>query len=242
MSKNIFITATGTDIGKTYVSALIVKGMREAGFDCGYFKPVLSGGGKYIESELELPETNARACVKLINSDCNYVVETAKIPCEADECVAYWWEEAVSPHLAAKRAGQEINVEKIKHKFNELNKKYDYLLIEGAGGITCPLRLENGEKYLLKDLIKELAAPIVIVADGGLGTINSTLLTVEYARNNNIPILGIILNNFEPDNIMHQDNLKQVEYLTGEKVIATIEKGQKEIKFPEELWTGKKKI
>ena len=43
MSKNIFITATGTDIGKTYVSALIVKKMRESGFDCGYFKPVLSG-------------------------------------------------------------------------------------------------------------------------------------------------------------------------------------------------------
>ena len=104
------------------------------------------------------------------------------------------------------------------------------------------MRLENGEKYILKDLIKELAAPIVIVADGGLGTVNSTLLTVEYARNNNIPILGIILNNFEPDNFMHQDNLKQVEYLTGEKVIATVEKGQKDIKFPEELWTGKKKI
>ena len=141
-----------------------------------------------------------------------------------------------------RRDKNTVSFEKIKHKFNELNKKYDYLLIEGAGGITCPLRLENGEKYILKDLIKELAAPIVIVADGGLGTVNSTLLTVEYARNNNIPILGIILNNFEPDNFMHQDNLKQVEYLTGEKVIATVEKGQKDIKFPEELWTGKKKI
>ncbi len=228
MSKNIFITATGTDIGKTYISALIVKKMREAGYNCGYFKPVLSG--------VEIQNN------KLASSDCNYVVDTAKIPCSADECVTYRWEEAVSPHLAAERAGQNIDIEKIKQKFEEACKKYDYLLIEGAGGITCPLRLKNGEKYLLKDLIKELQAPIVIVADGGLGTINSTLLTAEYVKNNNIQIIGIILNNFEPDNFMHQDNLKQVEYLTGKKVIATVEKGQKDIEFPEELWTGKKKI
>jgi len=76
MSKNVFITATGTDIGKTYVSALIVKKMRESGFNCGYYKPVLSGvkelGGKLIES------------------DPNYVVKTAKIPGQADDCVSYW--------------------------------------------------------------------------------------------------------------------------------------------------------
>ena len=134
MSKNIFITATGTDVGKTYVSALIVKEMRKAGYNCGYFKPVLSG----------IEEQNG----KLIVSDANYVVDTAKIPCEADNCVGYWWKEAVSPHLAAKRAGKDIEIEKIKQKFEELSKDYDYLLIEGAGGITCPLRLENGEKYL----------------------------------------------------------------------------------------------
>ncbi len=220
MSKNIFITATGTDIGKTYVSALIVKKMREEGYNCGYFKPVLSGvvekGGKLVES------------------DCNYVVNTAKIPTSADDCVAYWWKEAVSPHLAAKRAGMEIDIQKIKEEFVQKNKEYDYLLIEGAGGITCPLRLENGEKYLLKDLIKELSAPIIIVADGGLGTINSTLLTVEYARANGIKIAGIILNNFDKDSFMQQDNLKQVEYLTGVKVVATVAKGEKEIRLLEE--------
>ena len=109
-------------------------------------------------------------------------------------------------------------------------------MVEGAGGITCPLRLENGEKYLLKDLIKELNTSIIIVADGGLGTINSILLTVEYARSNGIDIKGIILNNFEPNNFMHQDNLKQVEYLTGVKVVATVEKGQKDIKLLENLF------
>ena len=222
MSKNIFITATGTDIGKTYVSALIVKKMREAGFNCGYFKPVLSG----------VEEKDG----KLVKSDCNYVADTAKIPTTADECVSYWWKEAVSPHLAAKRAGMEIDIAKIKSDFDKKNSEYDYLLIEGAGGITCPLRLENGEKYILKDLIKKLNAQIIIVADGGLGTINSTLLTVEYARANGIKIAGIILNNYDKDSFMQQDNLKQVEYLTGIKVVATVARNQNDIELLKDLF------
>jgi len=222
MSKNIFITATGTDIGKTYISALIIKKMRESGFNCGYFKPVLSG----------VKEENGH----LTESDCNYVVNTAKIPVKADECVSYWWKEAVSPHLAAERAGDDIDINRIKHDFINIQGKYDYILIEGAGGITCPLRLKNQEKYLLKDLIKELGASIIIVADGGLGTINSILLTVEYAKQNNIKIEGIILNNFESDNFMHQDNLKQIEYLTGVKVVAVVEKNQQDINLLEEYF------
>lgn len=215
MSKNIFITATGTDVGKTYISALILKKMREAGFNAGYFKPVLSG----------VIEKNG----KLIESDCNYVLTTAKIPADANDCVAYWWKEAVSPHLAAERFGNDIDITDIKKKYQEKQKQYDYLLIEGAGGITCPLRLKNNEKYLLKDLIKDLNTNIIIVADGGLGTINSTILTVEYAKQHNIKIEGIILNNFNPDSFMHQDNLKQIEYLTGVKVLSTVQKNQTDI-------------
>ena len=222
MSKNIFITATGTDIGKTYVSALIIKKMREAGLNCGYFKPVLSG---VVEKDGKLKE-----------SDCNFVVNTAKIPTTADDCVVYWWREAVSPHLAAKRAGEDINIDKIIQAFNKKQKEYDYLLIEGAGGITCPLRLENGEKFLLADLINKLNTDVIVVADGGLGTINSILLTAEYAKQRNINIQGIILNNYDPDNFMHQDNLKQVEYLTGLKVIATVQKNQTDIKLLQDFF------
>ena len=222
MSKNIFITATGTDIGKTYVSALIIKKMREAGFNCGYYKPVLSG----------VVEKNG----KLIESDCNYVINTAKIPIEADDCVTYWWKEAVSPHLASVRAGQKIDIERIKRDFNNKQNKYEYLLTEGAGGITCPLRLEDGEKYLMRDLIKELGSGTIIVADGGLGTINSILLTVEYARKYDIKIEGIILNNFDSNSFMHQDNLKQVEYLTGIKVISTVSKNQNDIDLLQEYF------
>ena len=214
MAKKIFITATGTDIGKTYVSALIVKKMREAGLNCGYYKPVLSG----------VKEQNG----KLVESDCNYVVNTANLPVNADECVTYRWKEAVSPHLAAKRAGEVIQTEKILNDYKKMCDMFDYVLVEGAGGITCPLRLDN-EIYLLKDLIKDLDIPVIIVADGGLGTINATLLTVEYARKNNIKINGIILNNFDSGNFMHNDNLKQTELLTSVKVISTVSRNESNI-------------
>lgn len=208
MTKKIFITGTGTDVGKTYISALIVKKMREMNYNCGYFKPVLSGVKELAGH--------------LVDSDANYVVQMADLPILADECVSYWWQEAVSPHLAAKRKNQNINIEKIKYDIAQISKKFDYLLIEGAGGITCPLIIDKEERYLLKDLVWELGLSIIIVADAGLGTINSTLLTVDYARSNGIEIEGIILNNYDSSNFMHWDNLEQIEALTGVNVVATV--------------------
>ena len=222
MAKKIFITGTGTDVGKTYISALIVKKMREAGYNCGYFKPVISGV--------------TEICGHLMDSDANYVIQTANIPTEAEQCVSYYWQEAVSPHLAAKRKNQEIDIDKIKYDFAQINKKYDYLLIEGAGGITCPLKINSEEKYLLKDLIWELGLSVIIVADAGLGTINSTLLTVDYARANGIEIEGIILNNYESDNFMHWDNLEQIETLSGINVVATVSSGANDIMLLEGLF------
>ena len=222
MTKKIFITGTNTDVGKTYVSALIVKKMLEAGFDCGYYKPVVSG-------VLELAG-------HLVDSDPNYVIKMANLDAQAEDCVSYWWKEALSPHLAAKRAGDTIDIEKIKSDFSKLCQKHDYLLIEGAGGITCPLIIEKEEKYLLKDLIWELGLSAIIVADAGLGTINSTLLTVEYARENGIEIEGIILNNYESDNFMHWDNLQQVEELTKINVVATVSQGASDIMLLEGLF------
>ena len=221
-TKKIFITATGTDIGKTYISALIVKKMREMNYNCGYFKPVISGV--------------TEMCNKLIDSDANYVIQTANIPIEAEDCLSYWWKEAVSPHLASKRAGEKIDIDKIKNDFYEISKKYDYLLVEGAGGITCPLTIEKDEKYLLKDLIWELGLSIIIIADAGLGTINSTLLTVEYARENGIEIEGIILNNYDSSDFMHWDNLEQIETLTGINVVATVSKDSNNIMLLEGLF------
>lgn len=207
MTKCLFITATGTDIGKTYVSALIVKKMRELGFNCGYYKPVLSGA--------------VRKNGELIPGDCKQVIETSGLNSKPIDCLSYCFEEAVSPHLAAERQNVEISKDKILNDFDNKKREYDYLLIEGAGGITCPINLKSN--YLMNDLIKDMNTSIIIIADGGLGTINSVLLTVEYAKNRDIPITGIVLNNYV-DNFMYEDNAKVIEDLTGLKILAKVKK------------------
>lgn len=214
MTKCIFVTATGTDIGKTYISGLIVKKMREAGLNCGYFKPVLSGAIK-VGNEFD-------------PGDCRHVVETANLDCKPMDCLSYCFEEAVSPHLAAERLGIKIDKNKILKDFEQKKQEYDYLLIEGAGGITCPINLENN--YLMYNLIQDLNCGVVIVADGGLGTINSVLLTVEYVKNRGINIEGIILNNYQ-DNFMYEDNKKVIEDLTGLKVIAKVKRNDSDIEI-----------
>lgn len=212
MTKCLFITATGTDIGKTYVSALIVKKMKELGFNCGYYKPVLSGA--------------VRKNGELIPGDCKQVIDTSGLNCKPMDCLSYCFEEAVSPHLAAERQNIEISKNKILEDFDNKKREFDYLLIEGAGGITCPINLKNN--YLMNNLIKDMNTSIIIVADGGLGTINSVLLTVEYAQKRNIPIAGIILNNYK-DNFMYEDNAKVIEDLTGLKILAKVKKNDIDI-------------
>ena len=114
-----------------------------------------------------------------------------------------------------------------------MSANYDYLVVEGAGGITCPFNIDD-EILLLPDVIKELGTDILIIADGGLGTINSVILTVEYAKSHGLNIRGIILNNYDENDFMHQDNKLQVERLTGVKVIAVVKKSEKNLQISKE--------
>lgn len=223
MAKGIFITATGTDVGKTYISALIVKKMREAGLNCGYYKPALSGA----------EEVNG----KIIPGDCNYVFKESGIEKNPAEYVSYIFKPAVSPHLAAQIEHNPIKLDKIKNDFKRISSEFDYVLVEGAGGIVCPFNLNKGEELLLPAVIKALNLDIIIVASASLGTINSTVLTVEYARTCGINIKGIILNNYDENDFMQQDNKKQVENLTGIKVLATVKKGEKTINIDETIFS-----
>jgi dethiobiotin synthetase len=219
-NKAIFITATGTDVGKTYISGLLVKKMRDYGLDCGYYKPALSGAIKQADGSL-------------LAGDCDFVLKTSGLNAKQEDCVTYCFEEAVSPHLAAGRLGSQIKKDVIKSNFEKQLKNYEYLIVEGAGGITCPFNLKE-EVLLLPDVIKTLGTDILVVADGGLGTINYVLLTTEYAKAHNLNIKGIILNNYDENNFMHQDNKFQVERLTGIEVIATVGKGEKDISITKE--------
>lgn len=204
MAKTIFITATGTDIGKTYVSGLIAKHIKDKGLNIGYYKAALSGSND------------------IKDSDAWYVKQQADLPDSYDEMVSYTYKHAYSPHLAAQIEGNPPDIKIIKNAYKDISKKHDYMIVEGSGGIICPIRYDSNQKIFLEDIIKELNIPSLIIADAGLGTINSTVLTIEYMRSKNLKINGVILNRFEMANKMHEDNQKMVEKMTGVKIIGVV--------------------
>ncbi|MEI0621093.1 dethiobiotin synthase [Brachyspira pilosicoli] len=204
MAKTIFITATGTDIGKTYVSGLIAKHIKDKGLNIGYYKAALSGSND------------------IKDSDAWYVKQQADLPDSYDEMVSYTYKHAYSPHLAAQIEGNPPDIKIIKNAYKDISKKHDYMIVEGSGSIICPIRYDSNQKIFLEDIIKELNIPSLIIADAGLGTINSTVLTIEYMRSKNLKINGVILNRFEMSNKMHKDNKKMIEEMTGVKIIGVV--------------------
>lgn len=207
MSKGIFITATGTDVGKTYVTALILKLLRQNGINAGYYKAALSGA-EYINGNL-------------IAGDAQYVCNFAGLKDKPNSLVSYIYETPVSPHLAAQIENNPIEKSAILSDFVKIKECYDYITVEGSGGIVCPLRLGD-QTIMLTDIIKMLNLDVIIIAPATLGTINSTVLTIEYAKKLCIFVKGIILNQYDKNNFLHEDNKNKIELLTGIPVITCI--------------------
>lgn len=219
MSKGIFITGTGTDVGKTFVTGLIVKKLREAGYSAGYYKAALSGAELTVNG--------------LIPGDADYVNRVANIGETMENLVSYVYKNAVSPHLAALIEGNPVEMEVVKAAYKKVASKYDYVTMEGCGGILCPIRYDD-IKIMLEDIIKVLDLSTLIIADAGLGTINAAVLTVEYMRQKKIPIKGIIFNHYHEGNVMEVDNIKMVAILTGLPVIAIVQDNDTELNIDAE--------
>lgn len=211
MAKGIFITGTGTDIGKTYVTALLVKKLKEAGVKTAYYKAAVSG--------------NVRGEHGLIPGDAAYVKEISGIVQPLGEMVPYIYEQAVSPHLAALQEGSPIELPVVTQGYEELKKKYEYITMEGSGGILCPLRCDDEEELWLEDVVKALQLPCIVIADAGLGTINATVLTIEYLKQKSIRVKGVILNHFHAGDRMEGDNRSMIEKRGGVPVISCVPDG-----------------
>ena len=209
MSKAVFLTGTGTDIGKTYISGLIVKKLAEAGKNPAYYKAAMSGNDR-------------RADGSLIPGDALFVQKTSGISQPLEEMCPYVYENAWSPHLASRVEGNPVDLEVVRKGFLETADKYDYITMEGSGGILCPLCFDE-RRIQLEDVIREFELSSILVADAGLGTINSVVLTAEYMKARSLTIKGIIFNHYHPGNIMEDDNIFMCEHMTGLPVIAKVQ-------------------
>ena len=215
MSKGLFITGTGTDLGKTYIAGLIVKKLADAKQSAAYYKAAMSGNDR-------------RADGSLIPGDALFVQKTAGISQPLEEMCPYVYEHAYSPHLASRIEGHPVQMDVVKAGYYKVCSAYDFVTMEGSGGILCPICFDEA-KIQLEDVIRELHLPSILIADAGLGTINSVVLTVEYMKAKNLPVKGIIYNHYHGNDVMEDDNIFMCEYMTGLPTLAKVKDGDTEL-------------
>ena len=215
-SKGYFVTATGTDVGKTFVTALLVKKWRDSDIDAGYYKAALSGA--------ELRDG------KWVAGDADYVKRIANLPDTQEQLVSYVYKEAVSPHLAARKEGNPVELTKVKTDFEAACARHEFIFAEGSGGIICPIRYDN-QKIFLEDIIKTVNLPILVVTTAALGSINACVLTVEYARSRGLDIRGLIVNRYGSSGNMEMedDNIRMMQDLTGLEILAKVKDGDTDL-------------
>jgi len=164
-SRAIFITATNTNIGKTYATLKLIDKLSNIGFKVGVFKPIETGVDDIPKDAQLLLDR-----VKKYNNNFKYLTPF--------DITAYTFKLASAPFCASK----DIKIEKILDKYQELSSLCDILLIEGAGGLFVPIQ----EDYFMIDLAQELDAKLLLVTSSGLGTINNTLLNIELLQSRDI--------------------------------------------------------
>jgi dethiobiotin synthetase len=205
MKAGIFITGTDTDVGKTIVSAGLALVLRERGIKVGIMKPVATGC--YGPEE------------RLISPDAAFLMEAAQNEFPPLHSPSRF-RNPLSPNVAAMLEKKEVDVERILKSYQKLQKHYDFLIVEGIGGIMVPLRKD----YYVANLIRDMKLPIVVVSHAGLGAINHTLLTVDAAMIRGIEIKGVIFNRASIMNysLAEMTNPKVIHDLSGVPVLGSL--------------------
>jgi dethiobiotin synthetase len=173
--RGVFVTGTGTEVGKTVVAAAIARTLAADDLRVAVFKPAVSGLDDAAQSGTEPDHELLRRAAGSGQSD--------------DQIAPYRYGPPVSPHLGAELAGEAVDPARLLAAAHAAAGGADVLVCEGVGGLLVPLTLG----YLVRDLARDLAMPLVIAAGPGLGTINHTLLTIEAARAVGLGVRAVVL-------------------------------------------------
>jgi dethiobiotin synthetase len=173
----IFITATGTDVGKTFVAASLIGNFRQMGRVVEVIKPVVSG----------FDPTQAAI------SDPGVLIKALGVPVtpQAIEQISPWrFRAPLSPDLAARREGQTIDVDEvIAFCQSAIDQRQDVLLIEGVGGVMVPL----DDQRTILDVMMALRLPVILVAGSYLGTISHTLTALDSLYRRDMNVMAIVV-------------------------------------------------
>jgi dethiobiotin synthetase len=197
--RGVFVTGTGTEVGKTVVAAAIARSRSAEGERVAVFKPAVTGLDEPGETDHEL-------------------LRRAAASEQPDGSIApYRYGPPASPHLAAELAGERIDPERLLAGARQAESEADYLVCEGVGGLLVPLTPD----YLVRDFARDLGLPLVVAAPPGLGTINHTLLTLEAARSAGLEVAQVVLTPWpgDPDEV-ESSNRRTLEKLAGAPLAA----------------------
>lgn len=188
--EGVFVTGTGTEVGKTVVAAAMARTLAEQGKRVAVFKPAVTGLDELAAGEPKGGMAGDLLAHRLSNAADHELLRWAAGSEQSDEEVApYRYGPPMSPHLAAELTGEEIDPERLRSTSRAAAKGANALVCEGVGGLLVPL----ASGYLVRDFAADLGLPLVVAASPGLGTINHTLLTIEAARSASLHVKAVVL-------------------------------------------------
>ena len=201
-----FITGTDTGVGKTFVTALLARALRQAGLDTVALKPICSGD---------------RGDAEILRAACDGELEL-------DEINPLWLKTPVAPLLAARHEGRAISIPVLEAWFRTVSAGRNSVLVEGAGGWLVPV----ASGALVADLAAELGLPVIVVVADRLGCVNHALLTIESIRFRGLECRGIILNSLPRESqAADLGNRAMLEEFTDVPVLFEIAPGQRAIEL-----------
>jgi dethiobiotin synthetase len=213
-ARGIFVTGTGTEVGKTVVAAALARTLAAEGQRVAVFKPCVTGLEDY---PVDGPEGGSGVHESAHGRADHALLRLAARSVQSDaEIAPYRYDPPASPHLAAAMAGEEIDPERLLAAARAAGEGADVLVCEGVGGLLVPL----SPTYLVRDLAADLGYPLVVVASPGLGTINHTLLTIESARAAGLEVAAVVLTPWpaEPTEV-ERSNRETIAALGGVEVL-----------------------
>ena len=218
--RGVFVTGTDTGVGKTVIAGAIARSLNLAGVRTEVFKPAASGC--------------RRDRGMLISEDAEFLAACADSARMLDEIAPLRYAAALAPNVAAERVGQEVDIEAIFESYRRLEGRCDAVVVEGTGGLMCPI----SDELWVVHLAMMMALPVVIVARPDLGTINHTLLTIHAARSADLQVAGVIVNRCPTDSHQSENADDEIAMLTNPAQIARKGKTQILALVPDDFETS----
>jgi len=200
----LFVTGTDTGVGKTEVTLGLMAGLQQRGLTVLGMKPVASDG--------RVGDQGVRC------EDALRIQARASVPMDYDTVNPYAFEPAIAPHVAAGRAGVEIELGRIRESYRALAARADHVIVEGVGGWRVPL----GPCLAVDDLPGALDLPVVLVVGLRLGCLNHSLLTVESILDRGLSLAGWVANLLDPDMSALDENIATLAALIEAPNLGTV--------------------